>query len=843
MAPKASPNRFNKILLILSIALIYYITAKLGQYLAIPPGFITPIYPPSGIALATILLISYRVWWGIWLGALVAATWALWANTDILAMSIVSGLGIATGSVLQAVLGAVLIKRFIGSHHIFSNAPNVTKFTGIELLSCTVSPTFGCTTMYLCGFIDGNNYVVSWLTFWLGDAMGVLVIAPLLLLWLEHWFSKRNHQANKISNSAVQRPSRSLVQLKLEAIIWAFSLIGVGMVAFGFGYPVEYLLIPLLVWSAFRSKQRFTAIAIFLVAALAIAGAIRGTSSFNRSTLNESLLLLQAFIGTVTVTTLILSAVIIEREQVKAWLERVNEELEFKVEERTAALKQSKEVAEVANRAKSEFLANMSHELRTPLNGILGYAQILSRSQEWGEKERKGIDIIYQCGSHLLTLINDVLDISKIEARRLELDPHTVYLPALLQGIAEIVSIRAKQKEIEFVYLPDANLPEGIKVDEKRLRQVLINLLGNAVKFTDRGKVTFRVNAIDNSPLVIDQSLEQTVNGNEQGTTKIRFEVQDTGIGISSDVLEKIFQPFEQVSNQKRNSEGTGLGLTISQTITQLMGSQIQVQSQVGVGSTFFFEIELPIATEWQQLATNASGEQLMGYQGERQTILIVDDKWENRSVIVNLLEPLGFTVIEATDGQDALEKALQDQPNLIITDILMPVMDGYQFLQEIRNSEILKTLPIIVSSASVSSMDQQQSLDAGGDDFLTKPVQADDLFQMLREHLQLTWIYQSKGSKHEPVISTSQSPSHPTPAIPFVIPSSQDLEQLLQLAQQGRLKKMTDIAKALEQQNPQYAPLVQHLLELSKGFQVAKLEALIQQLLDETTCSQGGES
>ena len=843
MAPKASPNRFNKVLLILAIAFIYYITAKLGQYLAIPPGFITPIYPPSGIALATILLISYRVWWGIWLGALVAATWALWANTDILAMSIVSGLGIATGSVLQAVVGAVLIKRFIGSRHIFSNALNVTKFTGIELLSCTVSPTFGCTTMYLCGFIDGNNYVVSWLTFWLGDAMGVLVIAPLLLLWLEHWFSKRNHQASKLSNSVVQRPSRSLVQPKLEAIIWAFSLIGVGMVAFGFGYPVEYLLIPLLVWSAFRSKQRFTAIAIFLVAALAIAGAIRGTSSFNRSTLNESLLLLQAFIGTVTVTTLILSAVIIEREQVKAWLERVNEELEFKVEERTAALKQSKEVAEVANRAKSEFLANMSHELRTPLNGILGYAQILSRSQEWGEKERKGIDIIYQCGSHLLTLINDVLDISKIEARRLELDPHTVYLPGLLQGIAEIVSIRAKQKEIEFVYLPDANLPEGIKVDEKRLRQVLINLLGNAVKFTDQGKVTFRVNAIDNSPLAIDQALEQTVNGNEQGTTKIRFEVQDTGIGISSDVLDKIFQPFEQVSNQKRNSEGTGLGLTISQTITQLMGSQIQVQSQVGVGSTFFFEIELPIATEWQQLATNASGEQLMGYQGERQIILIVDDKWENRSVIVNLLEPLGFTVIEATDGQDGLEKALQDQPNLIITDILMPVMDGYQFLQEIRNSEILKTLPIIVSSASVSSMDQQQSLDAGGDDFLTKPVQADDLFQMLREHLQLTWIYQSKGSKHESVISTSQLPSHPTPAIPFVIPSSQDLEQLLQLAQQGRLKKMTDIAKALEQQNPQYAPLVQHLLELSKGFQVAKLEALIQQLLDETTCSQGGES
>lgn len=853
MALQAPVKRFNKVLLILSIALIYYITAKLGQYLAIPPGFITPIYPPSGIALATILLMGYRVWWGIWLGALVAATWALWANTDILAMSVISGLGIATGSVLQAVVGAILIKRFIGSRHIFINAPNVTKFTGVELLSCMISPTFGCTTMYLCGFIDGNNYVISWLTFWLGDAIGVLVVAPLLLLWLEYWFTKRTHQSSRQSNLAVQPLLRPLVQPKLEAIIWTFSLIGVGMMAFGFGYPVEYLLIPLLVWSAFRSKQRFTAIAILLVAALANAGAIRGTSSFNRSTLNESLLLLQAFIGTVTVTTLILSAVIIEREQVKARLERVNEELEFKVEERTAALKQSKEVAEVASRAKSEFLANMSHELRTPLNGILGYAQILSRSQTWGEKERKGIDVIYQCGSHLLTLINDVLDISKIEACRLELDSHTVHLPALLQGIAEIVSIRAKQKEIEFVYLPDAALPEGIEVDEKRLRQVLINLLGNAVKFTDQGKVIFRVKVIDDLLPAIGQELEQQINSDEQTTnnrrqipsdkqktTKIRFEVQDTGIGINPDMLDKIFQPFEQVSNQKRNAEGTGLGLTISQTITQLMGSQIQVQSQMGVGSTFFFDVELPIATEWQQAVTNVMGEQLLGYQGQRQTILIVDDKWENRSVIVNLLEPLGFTVVEATDGQEGLEKALQIKPNLIITDLLMPVVDGYQFLQEIRQSDVLKTLPVIVSSASVSSMDQQQSLDAGGDDFLVKPVQANDLFQMLRKYLQLTWIYQSTDSDPEPVlVSVPKLPSSPTPSKKFVIPPASDLEQLLHLAQQGRLKKMADFAKALEQQNPQYSPLIQHLLELSKGFQVAKLEAVIQQLLDETTCSQ----
>jgi signal transduction histidine kinase/FixJ family two-component response regulator len=823
---QASPNRPNKVLLLFAIALIYYITAKLGQYLAIPPGFITPVYPPSGIALAAMLLMGYRVWWGIWLAAVVAAAWPLWANTGIFSMSLAAGLGIATGSVLQAAVGAFLIQRFIGGpHQIFSKASNITQFTGIELISCMVSPTFGATTMYLCGFIAGKNYAISWLTFWLGDAIGVLVMVPLLLLWIGHWFS-------------LDRPTAPhSLRLSPEAVIWALLLLAVGTVAFGFGYPVEYLLIPLLVWSAFRSEQRFTAIAIFLVTAFAIAGAIRGTSSFNRSTLNESLLLLQAFIGTVTVTTLVLSAVVLEREQVKARLERVNEELEFKVEERTAALKQSKELAEVASRAKSEFLANMSHELRTPLNGILGYAQILNRSQSWGEKERKGIDIIYQCGSHLLTLINDVLDISKIEARRLELDPQAVHLPAVLQGVAEIVSIRAKQKGIDFVYLPDAHLPEGVEVDEKRLRQVLINLLGNAVKFTEQGQVTFSVSQIGPPPAAGHQPEAQQAYPAQ--VAHLRFQIEDTGIGMSPEVLDKIFQPFEQVSDAKRNAEGTGLGLAISQNIAQLMGSQIQVQSQLGVGSTFTFDVSLPISSEWWYTGNSAAKEHLVGYQGTRRTVLVLDDKWENRSVLVNLLEPLGFTVFEAENGQEGLAKATETQPHLIITDILMPVMDGYQFLQQVRQSEQLKAIPVIVSSASVSSMDQQHSLDAGGDDFLEKPVQVDQLFKLLRKHLNLTWIYQPTGSNQEPSQPPASAlPNRLAPLSPLALPSSADLEQLLQLAQQGRLKKLAEVAQALEQQNPQYTPLIQHLLELSKGFQVEKLEAVIQQLLSEVPCA-----
>ena len=300
---------------------------------------------------------------------------------------------------------------------------------------------------------------------------------------------------------------------------------------------------------------------------------------------------------------------------------------------------------------------------------------------------------------------------------------------------------------------------------------------------------------------------------------------------MSPDSLSKIFVPFEQVGDTNRQTEGTGLGLAISTKIVNLMSSKIEVKSNLGAGSTFAFTVEFPLAADWVNAATVAAEKQIIGYYGTQKTILVVDDNWQNRSVIVSLLEPLDFAVVEAENGEDGLAKAAQINPDLIIADLLMPVMDGFELLRQLRSSETFKNVPSIVSSASVYEMDRQKSLEAGGDDFLPKPMQLDELFSVLEKHLQIKWKYEQTALSETAVNQLASKISDSViPTSKMSISAPEDLALLLNLAQQGRLKKLTEEAKQIEQLDKSYTQFIQQILQLAKSFQADKIENLLKQ-------------
>lgn len=413
-----------------------------------------------------------------------------------------------------------------------------------------------------------------------------------------------------------------------------------------------------------------------------------------------------------------------------------NEQLQQEIVER----KKAEEAAEAASKAKSQFLANMSHELRTPLNAILGFAQVMMRDYLLSTEQRENLRIINRSGEHLLELINDVLELSKIESGIVPLDETGFDLYQLLDGLEEMFQFKAEKKNLHLIFNVSADVPQYVKTDEKKLRACLINLLENAIKFTKRGSITLRV-TLCKPPIRTD---------NER--MALLFEVQDTGVGIHPDEMVNLFDAFVQTESGRQSAEGTGLGLTITRTYVQLMGGDITVNSTVNEGTTFQFNITIASADVFEAIKQPLRRVTSLEPGQEVYRILVVDDTQENCLLLVKLLEPIGFEVREAENGEQAVALWESWQPQLIWMDTRMPVMDGSEATRQIRAKEKSReagssfnpTRTIIIAlTASAFEEKRAEILAAGCDDFVRKPFQEQVLFDKMAQYLGVRFIYE----------------------------------------------------------------------------------------------------
>jgi PAS domain S-box-containing protein len=421
--------------------------------------------------------------------------------------------------------------------------------------------------------------------------------------------------------------------------------------------------------------------------------------------------------------------------------------LEQRVEERTYDLKLAKEAAESASRSKASFLANMSHELRTPLNAILGFAQLMLYDQELNEQHQTDLQTICNSGNHLLTMINDILEMSKLEAGSVLLREKECSLYDIVDTAKDMLYLKAQEKELSFDVSIQPDVPPYIHTDEGKLRQILINLIGNAIKFTDSGHILVRVD-VRNLP----ENIVKIAGEISEIPRCLCFEVEDTGAGISEAEVLTLFQPFVQTDSGKRSQEGTGLGLSISYNYVRLMGGQMFVISKVGEGSTFRFHIPVKSLDLFSVDSQAQSPRRVIGLESNQvYRILIAEDMRLNRQLLTRILSPLGFEVREVTNGQDAIAVWQDWSPHLIWMDVRMPTMNGQEAASAIRELETIRNIPksqkvqIVALTASLVELREEDLFLNGFDGILSKPFTEDKVFDRMAEHLNLKYTYNSK--------------------------------------------------------------------------------------------------
>ncbi|TCS39007.1 hybrid sensor histidine kinase/response regulator [Reinekea marinisedimentorum] len=521
--------------------------------------------------------------------------------------------------------------------------------------------------------------------------------------------------------------------------------------------PISHFLLVLLLVSSFMG-------AIFLIAY----SQIPDLAPEHLSSMTSGLV--RAFIMLLIPVGIISGLFVLAHNSSKAAIKELQAHAQLLSQEITAheitsqKLEKAKQQAETANNAKSRYLAGLSHELRTPLNVLLGYAQLLSHDEEIPPKKREYAQILRRNGKHLSDLLEGLLEISKIEAGRLELQREQIDLHGLLNELAEMFRLQANQKGLGFEFTYNPSLPVHIAADKQRLRQILINLLNNAVKYTEAGTVSFNV------------SYRNQVAS---------FEISDTGDGLTQKDIEQIFKPFERIENDNSKIiSGTGLGLTISNALASLMGGEISCSSTPGKGSTFTLKLMLS-AIDTPSLKQPLQSKNIVGYHGDRQTILVVDDIEDQRMLVKNILSPLGFNLLLAESAEAALKLAASEKIHLFILDITMPETSGWQLAIQLRKHNIRS--PIMMLSANIHELEKSNMLAQYHNDYLSKPVSRKELLAKLTNLLPIEWTYQNTAtSEHE---RTSHN---------LIIPAKEELKKLRELAEIGFMTAFNEKMEAL---------------------------------------------